>query len=317
MHVAVIGGGGTIGSTVAYDLVTGQHAVDVTLIDTDEDAAYGHATDIRHATRHVSHPTGRASRGRYGTIEHEPPGPDALSGADCIVVTASAPRVSGGAERGGRMTFLDRNLGMAEEVGGWLREVEPRALLCVTNPVDRITHRLWAESGWPREHVLGYSLSETARMADWIADHEGASPSDVSCPMLGEHGEHLVPAFSRATVEGRPLALTEDECRAALDFVRDAPYDVIAHRGPGDSSRWVTGRGVAGIVEALSSNDVDDPVCLSVPLDGEYGAEDVCLSVPLTLSPEGWSEIHEWELSDWERERMTAAAKAVRSSLER
>ena len=317
MNVAIVGGGGTIGSTVAYDLLTGPNAVDVTVIDTDEGAAYGHATDLRHATRHVSHPTGRASRSTYGTVETATPGPDGLADADCIVVTASAPRTSGGAERGGRMTFLERNIEIAEEIGSWLREVEPGALLCVTNPVDRITHRLYAESGWPREHVLGYSLSETARMAHWIADHEGVSPSAVSCPMLGEHGESLVPVFSRATVAGRPLSLTEDERKAALDFVRDAPYDVIAHRGPEDSSRWVTGRGVAGIVEALSSDDVDEPVCLSVPLEGEYGAEGVCLSVPVTLSSNGWSEIHEWELSAWERERMAAAAGAVRSSLER
>jgi len=316
MHVAVVGSG-TIGSTVAYDLATGPDAIDVTLIDTDGDAAYGHATDLRHATRHVSHPTGTASRDRYGTVETAPPGPDALSDADCIVATASAPRTAGGAERGGRMTFLERNLSIAEEIGGWLRELEPRALLTVTNPVDRITHRLWAESGWPREHLLGYSLSETARMADWIAEREGVSPADVACPMLGEHGEHLVPAFSRATVDGRPLSLTEGEREAALDFVREAPYDVIAHRGPEDSSRWVTARGVAGIVEALSSDGVDEPVCLSVPLDGEYGQQGVSLSVPVTLSSDGWSEIHEWELSTWERERMAAAAGAVRSSLER
>lgn len=317
MHVAVIGTG-SIGSTVAYTLAIDDPSLDVTLVDVDTDAAYAHAKDVRHARCHAAHPVGRPAGGPAAdvTVESADPGPDALEDADCVVVTASVERVPESEQRGGRLTYLEGNLAIADEIGGWLGEIEPRPLICVTNPMDRITYRLWSASGWPRQSVLGYSLSETARLADWFARREGVSPGDVSCPILGEHGENIVPAFSRATVEGSSVSLSAEERQDALDFVRDAPYDVIEHRGAADSSRWVSGRGVALLAERLLADDVDDPICLSVPLDGEYGLEDVCLSVPVELDAGGWNRIVEWDLSDWERERLTRAYEAVDESLE-
>lgn len=317
MHVAIVGGGGAVGSSVAYSLALASPEVDITIVDADTDAGYGHALDVHHANRHVAHPVGRPSYGPepVGTVESAEPGPEAVADADCIVVTASAPRQVGGSERGGRLTYLEHNLEVADDVGGWLREVDPRPLVCVSNPMDRIAHRLWTASGWPRRSILGYSLSETARLADWFARREDVDPSAVSCPILGEHGEYIVPAFSRATVDGQPVDLAPDEREAALDFVRDAPYEVIRHRGPDDSSRWVTGRGVALLVERLLADDMDEPICLSVPLEGEYGFEDVCLSVPIELGPDGWTRILDWELSDWERGRLEEAYESVRESL--
>jgi len=309
--VAVVGGGGTIGATVAYTLAVSRPSLDVSLVDVDADPAAGHAKDIRHARCHAAHPVGAPPLGGdTGAVRSAAPDSDALAGADCLVVTASAPRPAGSAQRGGRAAFFERNRAVMDDVAAHLSGIDPRPTLVVTNPLDRTTRRLWAASGWPREAIMGYSLSETARMADWLADHAGVAPSAVSCPVLGEHGEHIVPAFSRATVDGEPISLSPDERQDALDFVRDAPYDVIRKRGEADSSRWVTGRGVAAVAERLVDGD---PVttCLSVPLAGEYGCDGVCLSVPVRLGGTGWREILDWELSDWERERFDRAREAV------
>lgn len=316
-EVAVVGGGGTIGATVAYTLAISCPSLDVSLVDVDADRAAGHAKDIRHARCHAAHPVGAPSlateagiESGAGTVRSAAPDPDTLAGAECLIVTASAPRPEGSAQRGGRAAFFERNRAVMDDVAGHLSGLDPRPTLVVTNPLDRTTRRLWESSGWPREAIMGYSLSETARLADWLADHAGVAPSAVSCPVLGEHGEHIVPAFSRATVGGDPISLSPDERQDALDFVRDAPYDVIRKRGEADSSRWVTGRGVTAVVERLVDGD---PVttCLSVPLAGEYGCDGVCLSVPVRLGGTGWREVLDWELSDWERERFERARKAV------
>ena len=196
---------------------------------------------------------------------------------------------------------------MADELGEWMADVDPRPVVVVTNPVDRITRRLWRASGWPRRSFAGYSLSETARAAAELGRLHDVDPGDVRCPMMGEHGEHVVPVFSNTTVEGDPVRLDEAERQQVVDYVRDVPYEVMEQRGAGESSRWVSGRGAASVAHAILSGGTDEPVCLSVPLMGEYGYEDVCMSVPVTLSSDGWDEIERWELSDWESDRLEAA----------
>jgi malate dehydrogenase len=315
MNVTVIGGGGTVGSTAAYTLAVANPEFDVTLVDVDVEGAEGHTTDIHHARCHVAHAAGDTDVTDLGTVNHSTPGPQAVEVADVLLVTASAPRPPDSAQRGGRVQFLNRNSEIIRKIAGWFRDVAPRPVVVVTNPLDLITHSLWESSGWPREYVLGYSLSETARMAAWIADLKGVSPAVVDCPMLGEHGEHMVPAFSRATVNGDPLTISDNKRADALDFVRDIPYEIIQKRGTEESSRWVTGRGAALVVERLLEQGTTEPICLSVPLDGEYGFEDVTLSVPVRLDESGWTKIIEWDLSAWESERLEAAYSSVSNSI--
>ena len=45
-----------------------------------------------------------------------------------------------------------------------------------------------------------------------------------------------------------------------------------------------------------SNSNSSNPFCLSTPLLGEYGIDRGCLSVPVTLSPEGVRDILEWDL---------------------
>jgi len=144
-------------------------------------------------------------------------------------------------------------------------------------------------------------------LADELARRFDAAYEEVYCPVMGEHGEHIVPVFSRATVGGEPVSLSSAERTAVLDYTRQIPYDIIDVRGAEGTSRWVTGRGVSTLVQSLLAGGVDDPICLSTPLAGEYGYEDVCLSVPVRLSASGVSEILEWDLAADERERLDAA----------
>jgi malate dehydrogenase len=71
--------------------------------------------------------------------------------------------------------------------------------------------------------------------------------------------------------------------------------------GPSESSRWVSGRGIAAVVQVLDSGGLDEPICLSVPLDEEYGYEDVWISVPVHVTSTGWETIRRWDLANDER----------------
>lgn len=315
MDVVVIGGGGTVGSTVAYTLSVQSPTADITLVDVDDNAAAGHAIDIRHSTCHVAHALGRPDFGPEapGTVRTADASPSVVSGADCVVMTASAPRPADGDVRGGRLKFLERNRKIVDDIASWLKEADSTPVIVVSNPVDRLTYRLYRQVGWPRRHFLGYSLSETARIADEIARRTDASPRDVYCPILGEHGEHIVPIFSRATVGGDPLDLSEAERKNIIEYIRDVPYNVLKLRGASDSSRWVTARGVASIVRRLDDGHADMPVCLSTPLKGEYGLKDLSLSVPVHLDSDGVADIVEWSLTEAEYAALEVAYRSIRT----
>ena len=315
MHVCIIGGGGNIGSTLAYTLTITEPAVDISLLDVDTELALAQATDIRHGNCHRSHPVGRSHiSSSVGTV-FAADSAGVIDEADCIVVTASAPRPSEGAQRGGRQAYLDQNWNIAQEIGTLLAGYDSRPVICVANPMDQMAYGIWYAAGWPRETILGYSLSETARLADWLARFTETTPDRVQCPIMGQHGEYIVPVFSRAMVDDDPIELAPPDRTDALDYVRSIPYEIIEARGPEHSSKWVTARGVGALVSRVLHTDLDEPICLSVPLEGEYGQSDVCLSVPVQLSSSGWTKIFDWDLSQWERDQFAAAGDAVRDSL--
>jgi malate dehydrogenase len=230
-------------------------------------------------------------------------------------VTASISPPEGSAERGARIRYLEKNRDLAEQIADSLTAHEPIPVVVASNPVDMITHHIWQSTGWDRTWFVGYSLSETARAADELARAFDCRPNDVYCPVLGEHGEYVVPVFSRLTIEGEHVEITEAERDRVLEYVRTVPYEVIDLRGEADSSRWVTGQGVARVVLALLAGGSPGPLGVSVPLDGEFGLRDVCLSVPVQLCGAGWERIVEWDLSTWERDRLESAAESIAADL--
>lgn len=318
MEIAIIGGAGTVGSTTGYALASTLPEATVSLVDVRADLAEVQATDIRHARAHIGHPLGKETMGwspggDTGTVRGLDTDAVDRCDPDVVVVTASAPRPDDAVSRGGRIKYLEKNLAVMDDVAEQMAAWDPVPTVVVTNPLDRMTDRIWRASGWPRHRIVGYSLSETARITDELARRFDAAHEDIDCPIMGEHGEHIVPLFSRTTVRGEPVVLDPGEREEILDYVRDIPYDIIAVRGASETSRWVTGHGVALVVRAILAGGTDDPVCLSTPLAGEYGYDDVCLSVPMRLSDSGVEEILEWKLSDYERERLDTAYRDIRA----
>ncbi|WP_336023237.1 malate dehydrogenase [Halobellus salinisoli] len=328
MHVAIIGGASTIATTVAHTLAGVAPTVDVSLVDINEGAAWAHAKDITHATYHFSNAPGSTLSGEdVGTIRAATPDELAELDPDFIVFNAAAPQPEDATDRGARDAELDRNLSIVESVAEDLRPLDPTPLLVVTNPIDRLVYQFYSLLEWPRRCFLGYSLSETARMADAIGAELGVPQNDVSCPMMGEHGENVVPVLSRTRVDGEPVATDDLDREALLEYVRDIPFEIAKERGVAETSRWVTSAGISRVVRAViagSTTDGDDPrgrlgepFCLSTPLAGEYSFEDLALSVPVDLDDGGVSEIHEWELAPVEADELSVAAEAIRADLQR
>ncbi|EMA37269.1 malate dehydrogenase [Halococcus hamelinensis] len=319
MHVVIIGGASRIGSTVGYTLSGMDPDVEVTLVDIDEDAAWAHATDISHAKYHFSGTLERVSNSATdvgGAVRSTTPaGLEGLD-PDLLVFNAAAPRPEEATDRGAREAELDRNLEIVDTVADQLRDLEPVPVLVVTNPVDRLTYRFWSVLDWPRARFIGYSLSEMARAADVVGRKLGEAGQNVHCPIMGEHGEHIVPVFSHARVDGEPVEIPESEYADIREYIRDIPFEIAESRGVQETSRWVTSAGVTRVIRTIAAGENETPICLSTPLAGEYGLRDVCLSVPVTLDENGVAEIHDWELSRSERRELATAYEAVRADVD-
>ena len=56
MQIAIIGGAGTIGSTVAYSLSIMDPELEIFLVDINQNSAEGHALDLSYSSSHLCHP---------------------------------------------------------------------------------------------------------------------------------------------------------------------------------------------------------------------------------------------------------------------
>ena len=286
MKVAIAGGAGGVGSSLVFNLLIRPEPFDVVVIDRRPEKVLSHVMDLEQVLA------------LGGGRSVQPGGYDDLAGADVVVVCAAAPLT----ENVSRDVYLADNARIvdtiAERLQGW-----EGVLIMVTNPVDVLCTRLKGD----RRRVLGYTLNDSLRLRTAIADARGVAPGSVDAWVLGEHGDAAVPIFSRVTIGGERVTLTEDERTAAHEFVRTWYRRHVA-LDPRRSSTWTTGAGVASMIVALQTGA---PWVASVRLEGEYGIEGVSLGVPVTLGPGGAEEIHEWDLAPSELAGLRWAAETI------
>jgi malate dehydrogenase len=310
MHVVIIGGASTIGATVTYTLMSEDPTLNITLVDKEQEAAWAHSTDIIHSVFHsVQTPLNSDTANSFGTVRVV--GSDELSDLkpDLLIFTAAAPRPDDATDTDAREAELEANRSIVDDVAAQLQSVDPAPVLVLTNPIDRITYLLYQRLEWSRKHFLGYSLSETARTAFKIGEIQDAHPATVYCPVMGEHGDGTIPIFSKLRIHGESVTLSDEEQAEVLEYVREIPFEIAKCRGASETSRWVTSAGVARLIRTMISGGTErePPICLSTPVDGEYGLSDGCLSVPITLTTNGVGEILEWELAPDEQQRLQQA----------
>jgi malate/lactate dehydrogenase len=291
-RIAIVGGGGGVGASAAFNLLLRPEPYDVTLVDAARHMAVSHEMDLQHVI-------GLGATGSIAVGDAE-----AVAAADVVVMCASVPLTINRS----RSVYLEGNVGILDELAdalaGW-----GGVLVLVTNPVDPLTTWLVRRTDLPRERVLGYTLNDSVRLRSAIADRLGVARTAVDAWMLGEHGDGAVPLWSRVRVEGKPATLDDATRAAVLEELR-AFYVTHVALDSGRSSTWTSGHGLAQMVGAIATGS-DKPWPASVVLRGEYGLDDVAVSVPVSLGPGGAQAIHEWPLADEEREALHAIAGEI------
>jgi malate dehydrogenase len=300
-RIAIAGAGGGVGASVAFNLLLGGLDAELLLLDSRREMLLSHLWDLEQVIEQGS--TGAV---REGTE-------DDIADSDVLVVTAAAPLTVNES----RMVYLEAN---ATILAPLLEALPPDwggVLIVVTNPVDPLCTWARQRTGLPRDRVLGYTLNDTLRLRTGIAKALAVPIGSVTAWTIGEHGDLNVPLLDRIEVGGAPARLTDAQ-RAEVHEFTSGWYVRHVALDTGRSSTWTSGLGVARMAAAVSPAPTrangDDLWPASVVLRGEYGIEDVSLSVPVRLGAGGVAAIEQWSLGELDRERLAAAAEYVREA---
>ena len=292
--IAVVGVG-SLGSCIAYELASRKLADKLVLIDIYRDLAEGNAEDISQAMAFRSNLEVYA--GDYSDAE----------GSDIIVVTAGKPRTP---EMKSRMELLRVNFEIIKSVASKLREISGEPIIVtLTNPVDVMNYVMWRLTGFDRRRVIGSAgMLDSARFRRAISRRLGVPVLDVEAYVIGEHGEHQVPIFSRVKVKGRNIEFSPDERKRLSEEIKQSALNVISKKG---GTVYAPASNTANMIQMLLQNSNCKAVCSAI-LDGEYGLRDLSIGVPVELSRSGIKRIVEWRLSDDEMKTFLIGAERLK-----
>ncbi|MEZ4454111.1 MAG: malate dehydrogenase [Nannocystaceae bacterium] len=297
-------GAGNVGATAAHWAVQ-KHLGDVVLVDIVQGVPQGKALDLAEAS-----PVMAFDSNLVGANDYE-----ATAGSDVVVITAGVPRkkdpVTGKFTSRDELVEINRKI-----VGGVTREVAKRSpdavLICVSNPLDAMCHVMHAESGFPKERVIGMAgVLDTARYKYFLSEALGVSVEDIHGMVLGGHGDTMVPLPSHTSVGGIPVTdlLPADKIDAIIERTRKGGGEIVGLLGY--SGYYAPAASVVAMVESIVRDRKRVLPCAAL-LQGEYGYHDLFIGVPCVLGKGGVEKIIEMKLGDKEKAMLEVSANAVR-----
>jgi len=295
--VAVVGGAGNVGATVARGIAAKELA-DVVIIDIAEQKASGMALDMYEAC-----PIDKSDARVIGGGDWAE-----ASGADIVVITSGKPRKPGMS----RDDLVRDNFAIMESIAPNLVKHCPNAIVVpVANPLDAMAQALLKLSKFPRERVIGMAgVLDSARMRTFIAMELNVSVENVHAFVLGGHGDTMVPLARYSTVAGIPITelLSKDQIEAISKRTANGGAEIT--KLVGTSAWYAPGSAVVEMVEAILKDKKKILPC-SVYLQGEYGISDLFVGVPAKLGAKGLEEIVEIKLTTEEQAAFQKSAAAV------
>ena len=277
----VVLGAGNVGASVAYTLTIDGMASEIVLIDINHEKAKGEAMDILQGTPFC--PPVSIYAGDYENAK----------GADIVIVTTGAARKPGQT----RIDLAQTNVNITKSVMPNIIKYAPDAIyVVVSNPVDVLTYVIMKTTGLPEKQIIGSgTILDTARLRAILADHTNINPKNVHAYVLGEHGDTSVIPWSIANIGGMPLEhyfanpYVKDNItpNVSLDDiesdVRTSGSKVISLKG---ATYYAIAASVRRICECII-RDTGSILTVSSMLHGEYGIEDVCVSIPFIVGAQG------------------------------
>ena len=305
--VAIVGCG-FVGSSSAFALMQSGLFSEMVLIDVDQNRAEGEALDISHGVPFAS--PMKIYAGDYSDV----------ADAAMIVVTAGAAQKPGET----RLDLVNKNVSIFKSIIPEIRKSGFNGvLLIVSNPVDVLTYAAIKMSGLPEGQVIGSgTVLDTARLKQMLGEHVEVDPRDVHAYVMGEHGDSEFVAWSSAMVAGVPLNTfcelhghkdhEATEARIAED-VKNSAYTII-------EKKHATYYGVAMAVKRICTavmRDEQAVLPVSSLMVGEYGLEDIAISMPTVVGRDGVVCRVPVSINDEEKKQLHESADALKKIMDK
>ena len=269
-------GAGSVGATVANDLMIQGVASEIVLVDINKKKALGEALDIYQGA--PFHSPAIVRSGEY----------EDAAGSDIVVITSGMPRKPG-------MTRLDlaqTNVNILKSIAeGVVPHARDAIYLIVSNPVDVLTYVFTKISGLPESQIIGSgTILDTSRLQSELAKRFCISPKNVHAHVYGEHGDSSFVPWSLAHIANNHIDAYRHNAPDAdridwnqdyaevEEFVKKSGAQIIENKG---ATFFAVAMSVCHICKCIYSG-AGTALSVSTMMHGEYGVDDVCLSV-LTL----------------------------------
>jgi L-lactate dehydrogenase len=308
VKVTIIGAG-FVGSTTAYTLMLSGLISEIAIIDISTDKAEGEVMDLNHGVPFVS-----PVKIHLGTYED-------CSNSDIIIISAGVNQKPGET----RLDLMRKNTEVFKNI---IFSITKHAstnnypiLLVVTNPVDILTYVTCKISGFPENKVIGSgTVLDTARFRYLLAYHAGIDARNVHGYIIGEHGDTEVAVWSIANIAGIPIDAYCEKCQRCkgkirrheiFSEVKNAAYNIIEKKG---ATYYAVALSVRRIVESVARNE-NSILTVSSLLRGQYGLDDVCLSLPTIVNSKGIGEVVDIPMNSQEMYLLHKSADSLRNIL--
>jgi malate dehydrogenase len=296
--VSIIGAG-NVGSTAAHWLMAKELA-DVVLIDVVEGVPQGKALDLRQAL-----PIERSDVHITGSNDYAE-----TANSDVVIITAGLPRKPGMS----RDDLLHTNYKIMTDVVKNVVAYSPESILIVvSNPLDAMVQAAYRLSGFNRERVIGMAgILDSGRFKSFIAEELQVSVENMSCLVLGGHGDNMVPLVRYTTVASIPITelLSKERIDALIQRTRDGGGEIVKYLKTG-SAYYAPSAAAVEMAEAILKDKKKILPCAAY-LEGEYGVNGYYMGVLCKLGAAGLEQIVEIRLSDEEHAALMKSAAAVK-----
>ena len=307
--ISVIGAG-SVGATIANDLMIQGIASEIVLVDVNKKKAIGEALDIYQGAPFCSPAIVRS--GEY----------EDTADSDIVIITCGMARKPG-------MTRLDLaqiNVNILKDVAAQVTKFAPGAVyVIVSNPVDVLTYVFHKISGIPENQIIGSgTILDTSRLQSALAKRFHISPKNVHAHVYGEHGDSQFVAWSLAHIANNHVDVYKDSSpdkdrihwdknyAEIEEFVKKSGAQIIENKG---ATFYAVAMSVCHICKCIYA-DAGTALTVSTMMHGEYGVDGVCLSTLALVDRSGVRGKILNALSPEELEKMKNSADKLRSVID-
>ncbi len=299
-------GAGSVGATIAYTLSMEDYVSEIVMIDINKKKVQGEAMDIIQ---------GASFRNPISVIAGEY---EDAKDSDIVIITSGIARKPGQS----RIELTQTNVNIIKDIAPQIVSVAPNALyIIVSNPVDIMTYVFTKISGLPEKQIIGSgTLLDTARLRYALSEHYSIGQKNIHAYVMGEHGDSSFIPWSIAQISGAkvdeyadlmtPYGMTFNplDKDAMTEYVHKSGGMIIENKG---ATFYAVSISVCKLCSLLLSSS-ESITTVSTMLHGEYGIDDVCLSIPALVGPEGVKAKVPVPLTDEEVEKLRNSAKVLK-----